>query len=114
MASSYTIKVAPAAVWSLQDAESYKSHYIGIEQAATWSESLFLTSIQAISKDPARYRHNAILSDKGIALRERLSTEDDFRCLYDVDEEHHVIEILLFVSMKQDLEKMLYRYHVLN
>ncbi|KHT26605.1 hypothetical protein [Pectobacterium carotovorum] len=114
MASSYTIKVAPTAVWSLQDAESYKSHYIGIEQAATWSESLFLTSIQAISQDPARYRHNAILSAKGIALRERLSIEDDFRCLYDVDEEHRVIEILLFISMKQDLEKMLYRYYVLS
>jgi hypothetical protein len=61
-----------------------------------------------------RYRYNAMLADKGISIRERLDPDNQYRCLYDFDEQNGVIEILLFVSTKQDLEKMLYRYLVVK
>ena len=49
-----------------------------------------------------------------ISIRERVDPDNQYRCLYDFDEQNGVIEILLFVSTKQDLEKMLYRYLVVK
>lgn len=114
MENAFNVVIAEAALWSLQDAESFKSNYIGSAQAAAWADGLLAASVKAISQDPVRYRHNAMLADKGISIRERLDVDDQYRCLYDVDEQNGVIEILLFVSTKQDLEKMLYRYFVLS
>ncbi|AFE61333.1 hypothetical protein Q7S_25916 (plasmid) [Rahnella aquatilis HX2] len=45
-------------------------------------------------------------------LRERLDVEGEYRVLYDFDGTN--IEILLFVSMKQDFGKLLYRYNILK
>lgn len=45
-------------------------------------------------------------------LRERLDVESEYRVLYDFDGEH--IEILLFISMKQDFDKILYRFNILK
>ena len=79
------------------------SFNVTIAEAALWS-----------LQDPDRYRYNAMLADKGISIRERLDPDNQYRCLYDFDEQNGVIEILLFVSTKQDLEKMLYRYLVVK
>ncbi|WP_032250922.1 hypothetical protein, partial [Escherichia coli] len=79
-----------------------------------WADDLLASSVKAISQDPARYRYNAMLADKGISIRERLDPDNQYRCLYDFDEQNGVIEKLLFVSTKQDLEKMLYRYLVVK
>lgn len=114
MANSFNVTIAEAALWSLQDAESFKSNYMDSVQAALWADELLASSIKAISQDPARYRYNTMLADKGIPIRERLDTDNQYRCLYDFDELSGVIEILLFVSTKQDLEKTLYRYLVIQ
>lgn len=114
MANSFNVTIAEAALWSLQDAESFKSNYTDSVQAASWADDSLASSVKAISQDPARYRYNAMLADKGISIRERLDPDNQYRCLYDFDEQNGVIEILLFVSTKQDLEKMLYRYLVVK
>lgn len=114
MKTTYTIKIAPTALWSLRDAESWKSFHNDPVSAAQWVDELLQTSIAAIAQDPKRYHHNVMMADKGLLIRERLSVEQGARCLYDVDEETKTVEILLFVSMKQDLLSMFYRYVVLN
>ena len=45
-------------------------------------------------------------------LRERLDVESEYRILYDFDGNN--IDILLFISMKQDFNKQLYRYNLLK
>ena len=114
MANSFNVTIAEAALWSLLDADSFKSNYTDSVQAALWADDLLASSIKAISQDPDRYRYNAMLADKGISIRERLDPDNQYRCVYDFDELNGVIEILLFVSTKQDLEKMLYRYLVVK
>ncbi|ADP09973.1 hypothetical protein EJP617_02920 [Erwinia sp. Ejp617] len=112
MSKQYSIAVAPVAYQCLQDIESFKSGSIGTPQAASFVERLFLDSVKNIKEDPERYRYNAHLSDRGLMLRERLDVESEYRVLYDFDGEH--IEILLFISMKQDFDKLLYRYNILK
>ncbi|ANS45264.1 hypothetical protein [Serratia inhibens] len=53
-----------------------------------------------------------MLSGYGIQLRERLDTDSEYRVIYDCNDQ--TIEILIFVSMKQDLESALYRYLVVQ
>lgn len=69
-------------------------------------------SVANITEDPQRYRFNVYLSDRGLMLRERLDVEGEYRVLYDFDGTN--IEILLFVSMKQDFGKSLYRCNILK
>jgi hypothetical protein len=63
------------------------------------------SSIKAISQDPDRYRYNAMLADKGISIRERLDPDNQYRCLYDFDEQNGVIEILLLLALSKILRK---------
>jgi len=58
------------------------------------------------------YRFNVYLSDRGLMLRARLDVEGEYCVLYDFDGTR--IEILLFISMKQDFSKLLYRYNILK
>lgn len=53
-----------------------------------------------------------MLSGCGVQLCERLDPDSEYRVIYDCDDK--TIEILVFVSMKQDLESALYRYLVLQ
>nr|AAG31734.1 unknown [Erwinia amylovora]AAG31738.1 unknown [Erwinia amylovora] len=71
-----------------------------------------MDSVKNIKEEPRRYRFNAHLSERGLMLRERLDVESEYRVLYDFDGKH--IEILLFISMKQDFDKQLYRYNILK
>ncbi|TKI02148.1 type II toxin-antitoxin system RelE/ParE family toxin [Martelella alba] len=112
MSDHYSIEVAPMAQQCLQDIESYKSGTIGAERAAELVDNLLMDSIKNIMEDPERYRFNAHLSGRGLMLRERLDVESEYRVLYDFDRKH--IEILLFISMKQDFDKQLYRYNILK
>ncbi|AEF47848.1 hypothetical protein SerAS12_4755 [Serratia sp. AS12] len=106
------IIVSPAAEWSLKDIESFKSGIIGQANAGEFVDNLLLSSLSAIAEDPTRYRFNAVLSGCGVQLRERLDPDSEYRVIYDCDDK--TIEILVFVSMKQDLESALYRYLVLQ
>ncbi|WP_447840820.1 hypothetical protein [Enterobacter bugandensis] len=63
-------------------------------------------------QDSERYRYNVHLSDRGLMLRERLDVEGEYRVLYDFV--GSTIEILLFISMKQDFSKTLCRYNILK
>lgn len=112
MTSQYTIEVSEIAVQCLQDIESYKSDFIGSDRAAVLVENLLNDSVMNIMEDPERYRFNPHLSELGLMLRERLDVETEHRVLYHFDGSH--IEILLFVNMKQDFQKMLYRYNILK
>lgn len=112
MSKQYLIEIAPMANQCLQDIESYKSGTIGTQRAAELVDKLLMDSVENIMEDPERYRFNAHLSDRGLMLRERLDVESEYRVLYDFNGEH--IEILLFVSMKQDFDKILYRFNILK
>ncbi|WP_186379235.1 type II toxin-antitoxin system RelE/ParE family toxin [Yersinia massiliensis] len=102
------IIIAPAAEWTLKDIESFKSGMMGPVKAAAFVDNLLISSITAISEDPTRYRFNSILSDSGVQFRERLDPDSEYRVIYDYDGQ--TVEILVFISMKQDLERTLYRY----
>lgn len=112
MSKQYSINVAPTAYQCLQDIESYKSGTIGAQGAAELVERLLMDSIGNIIEEPERYRFNAHLSERGLMLRERLDVESEYRILYDFDGEN--IDILLFISMKQDFNRQLYRYNLLK
>lgn len=114
MAHSYTITLAETALWSLQDIESFKINCMNSKQAAKFIDNLLLSSLEAISEDPERYRPNQMLADKGVLIRERIDIDSQYRCLYEFDEQTNSAIILLFVSTQQDLEKTLYRYYVLK
>ncbi|EBO6350024.1 type II toxin-antitoxin system RelE/ParE family toxin (plasmid) [Enterobacter ludwigii] len=112
MSQQYTVSIAPMAYQCLADIESYKSGYIGSLKAGDLVDNLLQESVACIIQDPERYHYNFHLQDRGMFLRERLDVESEYRVLYDFDGTN--IEILLFVSMKQDFEKQLYRYNLLN
>lgn len=112
MSNQFSVVVAPMAQQCLEDIESYKSGTIGQQQAACFVDNLLAESVANITEDPQRYRFNVYLSDRGLMLRERLDVEGEYRVLYDFDGAN--IEILLFVSMKQDFGKLLYRYNILK
>ena len=112
MLNQYTIEVSEMAVQCLKDIESYKSDFIGAERAADLVDNLLNDSVTNIMEDPERYRFNPHLSELGLMVRERLDVETEHRVLYHFDGSH--IEILLFVNMKQDFQKMLYRYNILK
>ncbi|CNI14002.1 type II toxin-antitoxin system RelE/ParE family toxin [Yersinia pekkanenii] len=102
------IIISPAAEWTLKDIESFKSGTMGPVKAGEFVDNLLISSITAISEDPIRYRFNSMLSDSGVQFRERLDPDSEYRVIYDYDGQ--TVEILAFVSMKQDLERVLYRY----
>ena len=112
MSKQYSTVVAPLALQCLADIGSYKSGTIGAQQAASFVDNLLTDSVANIIQDPERYRFNVYLSDRGFMLRERLGVEGEYRVLYDFDGTN--IEILLFVSMKQDFGRLLYRYNILK
>ncbi|MCW2478526.1 type II toxin-antitoxin system RelE/ParE family toxin [Candidatus Symbiopectobacterium sp. NZEC135] len=112
MSNSFSIVVAPLAQQCLADIESYKSGTVGAQEAANFVDNLLMGSVANIIQDPERYRFNVYLSDRGLMLRERLDVEGEYRVLYDFDGKN--IEILLFVSMKQDFGRLLYRYNILK
>lgn len=112
MSEQYQVVIAPLAEQCLKDIESYKSGTVGAQQAAAFVDNLLIESVENISQDPKRYRFNAYLSERGLLLRERLDVEGDYRVLYDLQD--NAIQILLFVSMKQDFGKLLYRYNILK
>nr|WP_241391475.1 type II toxin-antitoxin system RelE/ParE family toxin [Serratia proteamaculans]ULG18726.1 hypothetical protein Puna18p_00084 [Serratia proteamaculans] len=112
MSNQYAIVIAPMALQCLKDIESYKSGTVGAQQAASFIDNMLIESVANIIQDPVRYRFNVYLSDRGLMLRERLDVGGEYRVLYDFDGTN--IEILLFVSMKQDFGKLLYRYNILK
>lgn len=112
MSNQYSILVAPLAQQCLADIESYKGGTIGVQQASGFVDNLLMDSVANIIQNPERYRFNVYLSDRGLMLRERLDVAGEYRVLYDFDGKN--IEILLFVSMKQDFGKLLYRYNILK
>nr|WP_226374790.1 type II toxin-antitoxin system RelE/ParE family toxin [Pantoea stewartii] len=97
---------------SLRDIESYKSLTIGKQQAATFVDHLLMESVEKIMEDTERYHFNVLLSERGLMLRERLDLDGEFRVIYDFDGKN--VEILLFVSMKQNFLNQLYRYNILK
>lgn len=108
----FTVVVAPVALQCLENIESFKSWTIGAELAASFVDNLLTESVANITQESNRYRFNAYLLDRGLMLRERLDVDGEYRVLYDFD--GTTIEILLFVSMKQDFGKLLYRYNILK
>lgn len=108
MSHTFSVTLSPAAEWSLLDIESFKIDSIGASRAAEFTDNLLISSVSAILEDPMRYRYNGLLADKGLLFRERLDPDNEYRAIYDVDGSRVII--LLFISMKQDIEKMLYRY----
>ncbi|MDF7663056.1 type II toxin-antitoxin system RelE/ParE family toxin [Erwiniaceae bacterium L1_54_6] len=112
MSKLHQILIAPLAEQSLRDIESYKCGTVGAQQAASFVDNLLMESVRNIMQDPERYRYNVYLSDRGLMLRERLDVNGEYRVLYDYD--GSTIEILLFISMKQDFGKTLYRYNILK
>lgn len=112
MSKQYQVSIAPLAEQCLKDIESYKCGTVGAQQAASFVENLLLESVANITQDPEMYRYNVYLSDRGLMLRERLDVEGEYRVLYDFD--GSTIDILLFISMKQDFGKALYRYNILK
>lgn len=112
MSNQFLVEIAPVAYQCLQDIESYKSGTIGTQHAADLVDKLLMDSVKNIMEDPERYRFNAHLSDRGLMLRERLDVDSEYRVLYDFYGEQ--ITILLFISMKQDFDKQLYRYNILK
>ena len=105
MANSFNVTIAEAALWSLQDAESFKSNYTDSVQAALWADDLLASSIKAISQDPDRYRYNAMLADKGISIRERLDPDNQYRCLYDFDEQMVSLRSCFLLALSKILRK---------
>ncbi|SQA98647.1 Uncharacterised protein [Cedecea neteri] len=85
---------------------------MGNTEAAKRIDDLLLRSVSAISLDPARYRFNGILADKGIRILEWLDTDNEYRCFYDDSDPCRVV-ILLYASMKEDFESALYRHNVI-
>ncbi|KTS70656.1 hypothetical protein [Pantoea stewartii] len=112
MSNQFTIKVAPIAELSLRDIECHKGLIIGKQHAADFVERLLMDSVNKIMEDPERYHFNVLLSDRGLMLRERLDVDGEYRVLYDFDGTN--VEILLFVSMKQNFLNQLYRYNILK
>jgi plasmid stabilization system protein ParE len=112
VSEQYQVVIAPLAEHCLREIESYKSGTVGAQQAAAFVDNLLMDSVEKILQDPERYRYNAYLSERGVMLRERLDTEGDYRVLYDLQGD--TIQILLFVSMKQDFGNLLYRYNILK
>ncbi|GIU13908.1 type II toxin-antitoxin system RelE/ParE family toxin [Shewanella morhuae] len=108
----YDVKVSEVALWSLQDIESFNAPRFGSEQVADFVDNLLLTSVKSIKEDPSRYRFNARLADKGVKLRERITSDGNYLILYDFDGKS--VDILLFMSTKQDLEALLHRYMILK
>ncbi len=112
--ANFKVVVTESALWSLQDAESFKSSLVGRDVAAKWADGLLLSTEEVLSEDPERYRYCAQLSDRAVAIRERFDPDSGFRCLYDLDMERREVYLLLFISERQDFEKMLNRYHVVR
>lgn len=112
MSEQYQLVIAPLAEQCLKDIESYKCGTVGAQQAAAFIDNPLMDSVDNISQDPERYRYNAYLSERGLLLRERLDVEGEYRVLYDFVD--NTIQILLFVSMKQDFGNLLYRYNILK
>lgn len=110
--SGYTIDVTEVALWSLQDIESFNMTIFGAEQSADFVDDLLNESVAAIAEDPSRYKFSARLADKGVRLRERISPDGKYITLYDFDGE--AVEILLFMSTRQDLESLLHRYMIVK
>lgn len=109
------ILFSETAIWSLKDAESFKLNYTqNSQEAALFIDDLFNSTVTAISQDPTRYRYNAMLADKGILIRERIDIDSQFRCLYEFNQQNNTVNILLFISTKQDLKSTLYRYLILK
>ncbi|ORM63942.1 hypothetical protein PRCB_18480 [Pantoea rodasii] len=111
MSVPFNVIIAPIAVHSLSDIESYKSGFIVAHRAMELVDYLLDDAIEAISQDPVRYRFNFLLQNRGMLLRKHLDVDNEYRVIYDFDGTN--IEILMFVSMKQDFEKHLYRYNLL-
>ncbi len=108
MPKTFSVIISPAAEWCLQDIESFKMDSIGAIKAAEFADNLLISNVTAIVEDPKRYRYNGMLADKGFLFRERLDAQNEYRTIYDFDDSQ--VQILLFISMKQDVVKTLYRY----
>ncbi|MGK3124986.1 type II toxin-antitoxin system RelE/ParE family toxin [Candidatus Pantoea formicae] len=108
----FRIAIAPMAEWTLKDIESYKIDTIGAKLAAEFVDKLLIDAVAAIMQDPLRYRFSHLLSQRGLNLRERLDPDSEYRVLYDFDGE--TVQILMFLSMKQDFVTTLYRYQILK
>lgn len=80
--------------------------------AAELVDCLVMDSIANIMEEPERFRFNSHLSERELMLRERLDAESEYRILYDFDGRN--IDILLFIILKQDFNKQLYRYNLLK
>ncbi|HDS1207844.1 TPA: type II toxin-antitoxin system RelE/ParE family toxin [Shewanella algae] len=104
--------ISDVAIWTLEDIESFYTPYIGADRAADLTESLLRDTVSAIEEDPERYRFSARLADKGVRLRERITPDGQFTAIYDFDGE--TIEVLLFMSTKQDIESLLHRYMIVK
>lgn len=112
MTRQFRISVAPLAEWTLKDIESFKSTTIGGSLAAEFVDRLLMDSVAAIMQDPERYRFSHLLSQRGLNLRERLDPDSDYRVLYDFDGK--TVQILMFLSVKQDFVTTLYRYQIMK
>ena len=103
--------VAPAAEWSLKDIESYKSGTIGAAAAGcSWIICCYRllrqsrTILPAIASTPCWRAWGTVAR--------AIDPDSEYRVIYDYDGQ--TVEILLFISMKQDLESALYRYLLLQ
>lgn len=112
MTRQIRISIAPMAEWTLKDIESYKITTIGPRRAAEFVDHLFRDAIAAVMQDPERYRFSYLLSQRGLNLRERCDPESEYRVIYDFDGQN--VQILMFLSMKQDFITTLYRYQMLK
>lgn len=108
----FRIAIAPMAEWTLKDIESYKIGTIGAKLAAEFVDNLLMNAVAAIMQDPLRYRFSHQLSQRGLNLRERLDPDSEYRVLYGFDGK--TVQIMMFLSMKQDFVTTLYRYQILK
>lgn len=112
MPRQFRISIAPLAEWTLKDIESFKSITIGVSLAAECVDHLLMDSVAAIMQDPERYRFSYLLSQRGLNLRERVDPNSGYRVLYDFDGKS--VQILMFLSVKQDFVTTLYRYQIMK
>lgn len=112
MSRQCRISIAPMAEWTLKDIESFKSVTLGARPAAEFVDKLLMDAVAAILQDPERYRFSHLLSQRGLNLQERCDPVSEYRVIYDFDGQ--TVQILMFLSMKQDFVTTLYRYQIMK
>ncbi|MBK5074710.1 type II toxin-antitoxin system RelE/ParE family toxin [Budviciaceae bacterium CWB-B4] len=105
---AYRLFIAETAYRSLEVIEDYQTALHGVAEAQKVADNLLSLSAKEIAESPLRYGYNHMATDKGLRLRQWYDKEQKHRVLYEITENNEVY-VLLYVSVKQDLEQLLYQ-----